>query len=144
MLYYDRDDKCSWLTYPVFSGATGHKNKPGSTHLKGEGPLPKGEYYVVDRPTGGKQDWIRGKFYDFDGKSKWFGLFRKDGNIGDETLIKGVRRGQFRMHPGGRSAGCVTFVHEKDFKAVREILLGTTKKKIPGLSTEYYATLIVE
>jgi len=142
--YYEDEETCAWHMYSVFSGASEHKNNPQSTHLKGEGPLPKGQYYVVDRPTGGKQDWIRKNIRDFDGKTKWFGLFRKDGNIGDETVIKGVRRGQFRMHPGGRSAGCVTFVHEKDFNEVRKMLLSTSKKKIPGLSTEYYAILIVE
>ena len=143
-LFYENEETCAWHSYPVFSGAGEHKNNPDSTAIANEGPLPKGTYYVVDRPTGGTQDLIRQSVYDFDGKGKWFGLFRQDGNINDYTTIKGVRRGNFRLHPGGRSAGCVTFVNEKDFNTVRQILLAAKTEKIPGTSTEYYAELIVE
>lgn len=31
----------------------------------------------------------------------WFALYRDDGQIDDYTVINGVRRGNFRIHPNG-------------------------------------------
>ena len=129
-IYYNTDTDCTWKTYSVFSGASGFKNKPEETANKGKGPIPKGRYFVVDRPTGGKQDWIRQNISDFDGKLEWFALFADDGRIDDYTVVDGVRRGNFRMHPGTRSAGCVTFTKKSDFDEIREILLSQTTETV--------------
>ena len=143
-VFFDTDTKCSWKTYSVFSGASGHKNKPEDTDKKGKGPLPKGRYYVLDRPTGGTRDWIRGSIVDFDGRGEWFALFRIDKTVDDETTVNGVTRGNFRLHPGSRSAGCVTFVNKSQFQEVRELLRAADTKKIPGSSKKYYGILTVE
>jgi hypothetical protein len=134
------DGTITRVSYPVFSGAGEHRNNPDSTSLADAGPLPTGRYYVVDRPTGGRlgpaRDWITGR-------DKWFALFRDDGRINDQTMVNGVRRGEFRMHPGSRSVGCVTFVHEQQFNELRAILLNTTTATIPNTSIQYYGLLQV-
>lgn len=143
-LLHDTGNQCSWKTYPVFSGAGEHRNNPDSTHLRDAGPIPLGRYHVVDRPTGGRQDWIRSNVYDFDGRGEWFALFRIDGRINDYTVIDGVRRGNFRMHPGSISVGCVTFVDSADFTEAREILLAGSTTAVPGTSFSSYGILTVE
>ncbi len=137
----DSSGNITRTSYPVFSGAGEHKNNPNSTHLANAGPIPKGKYFVVDRPTGGRL----GPLWDtLGGKDIWFALYRDDGNIDDQTVIDDTVRGQFRMHPGTRSVGCVTFVHRKQFDQLREILLDTQKETIPKTSISYYATLTVD
>lgn len=143
-VFYDSATQCTWKSFSVFSGASGHKNQPEDTDKQGQGPLPKGRYYVVDRPTGGTRDWIRGNVIDYDGRGEWFALFRIDGSIDDKTTVKGVTRGNFRLHPGSRSAGCVTFVQKSQFKEVRQLLINGGTELIPGTSKPYYGILTVE
>ncbi|MEL6108754.1 MAG: DUF2778 domain-containing protein [Planctomycetota bacterium] len=143
VIFFDSDQVCTWKSYSVFSGATGFKNNPEETANKGNGPIPKGRYYVVDRPTGGRQDWVRQKVHDWDGKLDWFALFAIDGRIDDYTEVDGVRRGNFRMHPGTRSAGCVTFQQKSDFDEIRQILLGQTPKSVSKSGLLYYGILTV-
>ena len=89
---------------------------------------------IVDRP----------QFYDFiSGANKWFALYRNDGVIDDKTEINDVIRGEFRLHPGSRSEGCVTLKDNDDFNRLRKLLLNTKKEKIPGTNINYYGTIEV-
>ena len=143
-VFFDTATKCTWKSFTVFSGASGHKNKPEDTDKPNKGPIPKGRYYVIDRPTGGTRDWIRGNIVDYDGRGDWFALFRIDNTIDDSTTVNGVTRGNFRLHPGSRSAGCVTFVQVAQFKEVKKLLLASETALIPGASKKYYGILTVE
>lgn len=143
-VFFDSATQCTWKSYNVFSGAKGHINNPDDTDKKDAGPIPKGRYYVIDRPTGGVRDWIRGTVVDFDGRGEWFALFRIDNSIDDKTTINGVTRGNFRLHPGSRSAGCVTFVKKDQFTEVRNLLLAADTELIPSTAKKYYAILTVD
>ncbi|KZN61808.1 hypothetical protein N473_22130 [Pseudoalteromonas luteoviolacea CPMOR-1] len=125
----------------VFSGTNGYKNDPDATDLENNGPLPKGDYYIVERASGGPigrlNSWLRGK-------DRWFSLYRIDGTIDDYTVINGTTRSLFRMHPGGASAGCVTFYDSESFNFTREYLLNSPNSAIPGLDITYFGTLTVE
>lgn len=74
----------------------------------GEGAIPPGTYYIVDRLSGGRLGWIK----DFiSGKNEWFALFAADSSVDDIAFCNGVRRGEFRLHPKvgtGISKGCIT------------------------------------
>ena len=142
---YDDDERqiCTSVSFPVFSGTPEHRNKPESTHLADAGPIPLGRYYVVDRPTGGGRDWVRQNLWDFDGRGDWFALFRIDGNVNDYTRVRGTRRGNFRMHPGTRSVGCVTFTQKSHFDQARRILLSQSTATVPGSGLSYYGILTV-
>lgn len=138
--YADSAGKEQTKTYSVFSGAGDDRNNPNSTDKADAGPLPTGKYYVVDRESGGRLGRLRDWWSD---KDIWFALYRDDGNVNDSTIVNGVVRGQFRMHPGTISVGCVTFVKRSEFDEMRAILLKTKKEPIPGGKTEYYAILTV-
>lgn len=140
LTYADANGKQQTKTYSVFSGAGEDRNNPASTDKADAGPLPLGKYYVVDRESGGRLGRLRDWWND---KDIWFALYRDDGHVNDSTIINGVKRGQFRMHPGSRSVGCVTFIKRKEFDEMREILLATPTAPIPGGSTQYYAILTV-
>ena len=73
--YTDSDGKTQTKTYSVFSGAGDDRNNPESTGKADAGPLPKGRYYVVDRPTGGRLGWLRDAVSE---KGIWFALYRDD------------------------------------------------------------------
>jgi hypothetical protein len=76
-------------------------------------------------------------------ENKWFALFRDDGTIGDDTLEGGMKRDNFRLHPGTISHGCVT-TDEHTFKVIRKELLATKTEMIPGTSIKYYGTITVD
>jgi len=125
----------------VFSGAKGYINDPTKTHLPELGPLPKGKYYIVSRFSGGPfgkiKSWLTGM-------DQWFALYRQDGKIDDFTTVKGVQRGLFRMHPGQRSAGCVTFFNQSNFNATRRALVDSANGTISKLDLTYFGTLTVK
>lgn len=138
--YTDSSGTAQTKSYSVFSGSGDDTNNPDSTDKADAGPLPTGNYYIVDRPSGGTlgplRDWLTGR-------DEWFALYRDDGTINDSTIVNGVVRGQFRMHPGTRSVGCVTFTSGEKFQEMRGILLATTKATIPGGTTTHYGILTV-
>ena len=67
-----------------------------------------------------------------------------DNKSDDETTVNGVTRGNFRLHPGSRSAGCVTFSQKTQFDEVKGLLLAADTELIPGSSKKYYAILTVD
>jgi len=58
-------------------------------------------------------------------------LWRDDWTIDDYTWIELVKRGNFRLHPGTLSEGCITLPHDSDFAMVRNALLRTTLIDVP-------------
>ncbi len=78
-------------------------------------------------------------------KSNWLTLYRDDGSLDDQTTVNGTVRTAFRMHPGSRSAGCVTFVNFSDFRKVRDKYINSDNGELPdGSNQSYYGTLTVE
>jgi hypothetical protein len=125
----------------AFSGLREARNNPAFENRPGVGPIPRGVYYIVDRPTGGVLGPIRDYIL---GRQQWFALYRDDGTVDDVTSIGGVQRGQFRLHLGRRSEGCVTLTSMADFTRLRELLLRTETRTIPGTSIKYYGTVTVQ
>lgn len=133
-------------TFLAFSGNGNYRNAPGGGAIPDNGPIPAGKYWIVDRPSGGVREPIKTWFSDVvnsnlynvpTSKNDWFGLFRDDGSIDDYTWINGVRRGNFRLHPGTLSLGCITLKHHSDFAAIRTALLRA--KTVPVRNTRLRA-----
>ena len=65
---------------PAFSGLGSHVNKRISACIPSRGPIPPGEYFILDRESGGRLGWL----YDlFNGRSDWFALYANDGKVDD-------------------------------------------------------------
>jgi hypothetical protein len=76
-------------------------------------------------------------------KDEWFALYRADDSIDDLTTVDGVERGQFRLHHGRFSEGCITVHREEDYAKIREKLLNSEPRLIPGTKILYYGTIQV-
>ncbi|WP_074169413.1 DUF2778 domain-containing protein [Caballeronia hypogeia] len=123
--------------FPAISGDGVYKNRGGCTAIAGKGPIPSGKYWIVARPVGGigsqaithAKDLLSNLLADQPtGHDVWFALYRDDGLIDDWTWVKGVKRGNFRLHPktgAGVSYGCITLTSVSDFQRVRHALLHT-------------------
>ncbi|KWZ43752.1 hypothetical protein WS72_13395 [Burkholderia savannae] len=134
----------------AFSGLDRDINKPGAVAHANSGPLPPGRYYIVDRQSGGRMGWFWDHALSFAGRSptEWFALFRIDATIDDFTVINGVRRGRFRLHPkggAGISQGCITVANPDQFKRLRSAFLqrGATVP-VPGTNLKAYGTVDVQ
>ena len=138
--YTTSDGTVTKRTVNVFSGDGVHKNNPKSQNIPKNGPIPQRSYYIVDRESGGMLGWIRDWF---SGKDEWFALLADDGKIDDETFVGTVRRGEFRMHPGSLSYGCITFSDASWYDEMRQILLKTSKMTIDGSSIKAYGKVTV-
>ena len=57
--------------------------------------------------------------------------------------VNEVSRDQFRMHPGGRSEGCITLTSKNDFEELSNILKNTKTAFIPGTRITYFGTMRV-
>ena len=126
-------------TFLAFSGEGAYRNRGGCGRVAGSGPLPAGNYYIVERPKGSIKNRIRAwgvdtyksTFYYHVDHSEWFALYRDDMLTDDGTMIEGVGRGGFRLHPGQISEGCITLAHQCDFAMLRDALLRTTMVEVP-------------
>ena len=127
-------------TSQVFSGHGDHKNNPNSQNVVNLGPIPEGTYYVTARESGGTLGWL---WDALSGKDTWFALLADDGNIDDYTTVDGITRGNFRLHPGSISYGCITFSNSSWYSNWRNLLLETTTRIIPGTSIVAYGTIRV-
>ncbi|MDK9362799.1 MULTISPECIES: DUF2778 domain-containing protein [Lelliottia] len=134
--------------FPAYSGNEGqHRNNPASVAVKGAGPLPPGQYYIVDRPRsiGTRVKDVFATKYTGSDHSIWFALYRVDGSIDDHTFIEAVERGNFRLHPAGYegiSNGCITLPSPSHFLILRDALMKTPKLLVSG-SLYAYGTVQV-
>ncbi len=136
----------SGVPYAAFSGEGSSRNDPSKTGDAGSGPLPKGLYYIVDRPSGGRATEIRDLLHGTN-RETWFGLFRADGQVDDQTTVHGTVRGNFRLHPIGPlgiSEGCVTLNSLSSFIAISFQLMSAEPATIPGTNIRYYGTVTVK
>ncbi|KUY82484.1 DUF2778 domain-containing protein [Burkholderia sp. RF4-BP95] len=136
--------QCGAMSFPAFSGSARHRNRRSSSCLVGEGAIPPGRYYIVDRPTGGMLGPLRELFSD---KRDWFALYAADDNIDDYVLCDDVRRGSFRLHPKGVrgiSRGCVTIESMIDYARLKDLLTAQKPIPIPGSSVRAYGTITVK
>ncbi|HIE5390521.1 TPA: DUF2778 domain-containing protein [Enterobacter cancerogenus] len=127
-------------TFLAFSGDGIYRNK-GTCGMKPKvGPIPTGKYWIIDRPEGGirsqlvsgiKDSWNQYKKGATFTHNEWFALWRDDWGIDDYTWIENVKRGNFRLHPGTLSEGCITLPHDTDFSTLRNALLRTNKIDVP-------------
>ncbi|MCX2842119.1 DUF2778 domain-containing protein [Microbulbifer thermotolerans] len=129
--------------YLAYSGLGAHKNKPEFVCLPNKGPIPKGEYYIVDRESGGKLGWLRDYL---SGKDEWFALYANDKKIDDYTFCEEVKRGNFRLHPEGPlgiSKGCITLTSKVKYDELRKKLLKAKKTIIPNTNIKTYGVVVV-
>lgn len=130
-------------TFPAFSGRGEHVNRRTSACLANAGPIPPGNYFIVDRESGGRLGWWRDLFA---GRSNWFALYADDGNIDDYTWCEQVKRGQFRLHPKGRlgiSEGCIVIDSSRDFQLLTAILRNGQREVIAGTEITAWAQVSV-
>jgi hypothetical protein len=123
--------------YPAFSGLGSDVNRSIAACSAGNGPIPQGRYYIIDRESGGMLGAVRDAIT---GRGEWFALYAADKNIDDYTFCNEVRRGNFRLHPKGPrgiSNGCIVIESEIDFRSLRHLL--RSKAPTPILGTKYAA-----
>ncbi|WP_244099196.1 DUF2778 domain-containing protein [Burkholderia ambifaria] len=127
--------------FPAFSGAGPHANKRTFMCVPDLGPLPVGTYYIVDRKSGGWLGALRDSVTD---NPEWFALYADDGRVDDETFCDGVKRGQFRLHAGSISKGCITIATQADFNVIKGMLRGKNEYFISGQKIRHYGKVIVK
>ena len=135
--------KIGSLQFDAFSGRATHVNQPASACLVGVGPIPRGKYFIVDRQSGGRLEWLRNLFSDH---GDWFALYADDERIDDETFCGLVKRGQFRLHargPRGISEGCVTIAERSDFMHIHGMLKCTRPVQVKATGIDSYGVLTV-
>lgn len=135
--------------FVAFSGRDSGRDNPAAVEKEMIGPLPPGRYYIVDRQSGGHLGWlydvVRKYGYGTD-RDQWFALWRE--KTGDTTIINGVHRGQFRLHPigpQGLSEGCITLTSPHSFAQFAAHLRkqGATWP-VPGSSLKAYGWVDVQ
>lgn len=126
-------------TFMAFSGSGAYLNHPGCSMYPSQGPVPPGRYWIVDRPQGRlisysrlnevSRDLVNKHIYGAQFRhSEWFALYPEAwGNVNDGMWIQDVWRGHFRLHPGRISQGCITLMHDTDYRLLRNALLRTAK-----------------
>lgn len=136
--------KMGATSFSAYSGLGVHINRRISACMPNLGPIPPGEYFILDRESGGTLGWLRDLW---SGKGNWFALYANDGVIDDETWCEQVKRGQFRLHPKGRvgiSNGCIVIEHSTDYQFLRSILRNGEPKAIPNSEFKAYGKVIVK
>jgi RHS repeat-associated protein len=122
----------SAFSTPAFSGNGIYRNNPASEAVPDHGPIPAGQYYITEPYA-----------YNFLGNI-FFKLFPTEGGATDsKNLGGGIVRGEFRLHPGNTSNGCVT-IDAKKHQGMRNMLLDTQTQMIPGTKTPYFGILTVK
>lgn len=137
---------CEQVAYDAFSGFGIHKNLKASACLPTFGPISPGQYYIIDRKSGGVKKRLR-QFFDVrDPKDGWFALYAADGRIDDKTFCDGVERGNFRLHPKGSmgiSQGCIVIDNELLFDQLAMKLRGSDQMLVPGVDVKGYGIVTV-
>ncbi|MDR5838050.1 DUF2778 domain-containing protein [Caballeronia sp. LZ034LL] len=135
-------------TVEAFSGRLEGRDNPQLSDRPRIGPIPPGVYYLIDRQSGGTlgfaRDWIAEAMGSTD-HSKWFALWNP--RTGDTTMINGIKRGLFRLHPAGDrrlSEGCITVVNSAEFEYLQRFIRKTPGQiQIPGTTLNSYGTVEV-
>lgn len=131
------------IRVPAFSGLSAAANNSRKMCLPDVGAIPKGNYYIVDRESGGRLGW----FYDrLQNKSDWLALYAIDSKIDDEVLCDGIVRGQFRLHPAGvraTSRGCIVLPNMADYRLIRNELKSNGKFLVGDSDLTAYGVLTV-
>ncbi len=83
---------CGASSFPAFSGMDNYKNNLRFQCLAGNGPIPVGTYYILQRESGGRPGWLR-ELWTGNNKKEWFALYAADGKIDDEVFCNKVKRG---------------------------------------------------
>jgi hypothetical protein len=140
-------------TFLAFSGNGAYRNRGACGMIPKEGPVPTGKYWIVDRPEGGLKSQVNAGARDIYNHvvkgatfrhNEWFALWRVDWGIDDYTWSEGVKRGNFRLHPGSLSEGCITLPHDSDFALLRNALIRTQKIDVPCMrKLKAYGTIEV-
>jgi hypothetical protein len=133
--------KITGFSFPDFSGIGNHVNKKLDACLPDIGPIPPGTYYIIDRQSGGRLGWLWDRVLRH---QDWFALYAADGRIDDETFCANVSRGNFRLHSGALSKGCITIADQGDFNLIKAMLRGGTGYFIPGTDIKFYGGVLVE
>lgn len=126
--------------FMAHSGKGQYRNKGACGSITSNGPIPPGKYWIVDRLEGNWFSQMQREVRDFGnriagrrpfGKSDWFALWRDDLGIDDYTWFEGVKRGNFRLHPGQVSEGCITIAHNADYARIHSALMNTSLIPVP-------------
>lgn len=132
----------------AYSGHGKGVDNPNDVADVGVGAIPPGTYYLVDRQSGGRLGWLRdavGPSVGTTDRRLWFMLWNPYG--GDATMIHGIRRGNFRLHPDGphhESDGCITVKNPADFDRLqRHIRSFAPDMPIPGSAMKAYGRVEV-
>jgi RHS repeat-associated protein len=92
------------------------------------GPLPIGEYTILDH--GG-------------GHANWYELWKNDGWFDDYTTgPNGVKRGNFRLHPGSFSLGCITMPAEDVNTIAALALISKTKTETIHPASQMFSSKV--
>lgn len=136
-------------TVEAFSGQKHGRDNPDAVTIAKIGPIPRGTYYLVDRQSGGLLGRVRDALAPYVGsteRTKWFMLWNPE--TGDMSNIKGVIRGQFRLHPVGneeRSEGCITLVNPAEFELLQRFIRTSPPiLPVPGSTLRAYGMVTVK
>ncbi|MBP1122518.1 DUF2778 domain-containing protein [Pseudomonas sp. PvP028] len=142
--------RCGQASYEAFSGmGAPFVNNPQYQSVQGKGAIPAGRYFIVDRQSGGRFGWVREPLQDFlagTERGEWFGLYRDDGEVDDQTTVDNIRRGAFRLHPvgpRGLSEGCITLNSQIGFDELKKYLRSQRGEVISGTNLKYYEVIDV-
>jgi hypothetical protein len=133
----------------AFSGKDRWRDNPDATDKVNGGAIPKGIYYLIDRQSGGilgwLYDWYTANGWGTTDRTRWFTLWNP--RTGDTTMINGIKRGQFRLHPmgpGRLSDGCITVVNPLEFSRLQAIVRSHKPDlPVPGATFKAYGTVTV-
>ncbi|MFP6561694.1 DUF2778 domain-containing protein [Paraburkholderia sp. B3] len=132
----------------AYSGHDRGRDSPVDVADVGVGAIPPGTYYIVDRQSGGRMGWLRdmlGPFVGTTDRRLWFMLWNP--YTGDSTMINGIRRGNFRLHPDGphhESDGCITVKNPAEFDRLQHhIRQHAPDLPVPGSDMKAYGQVDV-
>ncbi|MDR5882158.1 DUF2778 domain-containing protein [Caballeronia sp. LZ032] len=133
----------------AYSGRGVGRDNPDAVSLESVGPIPPGRYYLIDRQAGGRLGWLRDWWTDLvigSDHTQWFTLWNP--KTGDSTIVNGVKRESFRLHPNGvsgTSMGCITVVDKKAFEKLKRFIRSSPPTiSIPGTSYKAYGVVEVQ
>ena len=122
-------DNTTGVSYTV-SAFSGNSN-PADEWVPNTGPLPMGTYAIIENQ-----------------RDDWWELWYNDGTWNDTTTgPNGVTRGQFRLHAGTNSLGCITMTPgttTNNIIAMLQTTVTTLLQEFNGPLKVFYGTLKVE